>query len=134
MAVVTLLTLDVHLPGGLVEGTGSLDRARTAAFTTLVFAQLFNCFNARSGSQSAFRRLFVNGWLWGAIVLSVLLQVAVVHVEVLNIAFRTVPLEPEQWLVCLAMASGVLWYEELRKLAVRALQRRRGAAAAPALR
>src|SRR5690606_37537119 len=69
VAVVTLLPLDVHLPGGLVEGTGSLDRARSAAFTTLVFAQLFNCFNARSGSQRALRRLFVNGWLWGAIVL-----------------------------------------------------------------
>ena len=35
MAAATLLTLDMYLPGGLVEGSRSLDSARTAAFTTL---------------------------------------------------------------------------------------------------
>ena len=116
MAAVTLLTLDMYLPGGLIEGTHDVDGARTAAFTTLVFAQLFNCFNARSESASAFRHMFVNPWLWAAIALSALLQVAVVHVGFLNIAFGTVPLTLDQWLVCVAMASGVLWYDELRKL------------------
>jgi magnesium-transporting ATPase (P-type) len=116
MAVVTLLTLDLYLPGGLIEGTRSLDNARTAAFTVLVFAQLFNCFNARSDATSAFHHLFVNPWLWGAVALSCLLQVAVVHVGFLNVAFGTVPLGLDQWLVCVAMASAVLWFSELRKL------------------
>ena len=40
------------------------------AFTTLVFAQLFNCFNARSDRTSAFHHLFTNRLLWGAIALS----------------------------------------------------------------
>ena len=31
MAVVTLLTIDMYLPGGLIEGTQQLERARTAA-------------------------------------------------------------------------------------------------------
>ena len=52
------------------------------AFTTLVLAQLFNCFNARSDRRSAFHRLFTNRWLWGAIALSALLQVAVVQLLV----------------------------------------------------
>ena len=116
MAVVTLLTLDLYLPGGLIEGDRNLANARTAAFTVLVFAQLFNCFNARSDSASAFRHLFVNPWLWGAVALSVLLQIAVVHVGFLNTAFGTVPLTLDQWLVCVAMASAVLWLQELRKL------------------
>jgi len=124
MAVVTLLTLDLYLPGGLIDGSRDLANARTAAFTTLVFAQLFNCFNARSDSVSAFRHLFVNPWLWAAIALSVVLQVAVVHLDALNVAFGTVPLAPDQWLVCMAMASVVLWFDELRKLAGRS--RRRG--------
>ena len=127
MAAATLLTLDIHLPGGLVDGTRALDNARTAAFTTLVFAQLFNCFNARSDAASAFHALFTNAWLWGAVVLSALLQVAVVHVGVLNTAFGTVPLDGGQWLGCIAMASLVLWYGELRKLALRALARARSA-------
>ena len=115
MAAATLVTMDYYLPGGLIAGTHDLDNARTAAFTVLVFAQLFNCLNARSDTASAFRSLFANRWLWGAIVMSVLLQIAVVHVGVLNVAFGTVPLAADQWLVCVAMGSVVLWYTELRK-------------------
>jgi hypothetical protein len=43
------------------------------------------------------------------------LQVAVVHLEILNLAFGTAPLTLQQWLVCAAMGSVVLWYSELRK-------------------
>ena len=66
MAALTLLTLDLFLPGGLIEpvdawlgaGPHSLELARTAAFNVLVLTQLFNCFNARSVSASAFRAAF----------------------------------------------------------------------------
>jgi calcium-translocating P-type ATPase len=122
MAVVTLLTIDLYLPGGLLEGDRSLEEARTAGFTVLVFAQLFNCFNARSEESSAFRYLFANPWLWGSIGLALLLQVTVIHVGVLNVAFGTVPLDPKQWLTCAAMGSVVLWFGELRKLSARALR------------
>jgi potassium/sodium efflux P-type ATPase len=119
MALAALLTLDLYLPGGIIDGAQSLDNARTAAFTVLVFAQLFNCFNARSETVSAFHHLFVNPWLWGAIALSALLQVAVVHVGWLNVAFGTVPLSLGQWGVCVAMGSTVLWFGELRKWVLR---------------
>ena len=119
MALATLLTIDLYLPGGLIEGTHTLDNARTAGFTVLVLAQLFNCFNARSDRTSAFVNPFVNRWLWGSIALAVLLQVAVVHLAWLNLAFGTVPLSLEQWVLCTAMASAVLWTSELRKLAGR---------------
>lgn len=125
MAVATLLTLDMYLPGGLIEGGRTLDNARTAGFTVLVFAQLFNCFNARSERASAFHGMFANHWLWGAIALSLLLQVAVVNVGFLNIAFGTVPLTLEQWLLCAAMGSLVLWTSELRKLVWRLLTSKR---------
>ncbi|MDB5718366.1 MAG: haloacid dehalogenase, partial [Sphingomonas bacterium] len=119
MALATLLTIDMQLPGGMIEGSHTLDRARTAGFTVLVLAQLFNCFSARSETMSAFRHLFANHWLWGAVALSVLLQVAVVHLRPLNIAFGTTPLSAEQWLLCVAMASMVLWFAELRKWVLR---------------
>ena len=76
--------------------------------------------------MSAFTHLFVNPWLWGAIALSILLQVAVVNLGFLNLAFDTGPLAFDQWLVCIAMASVVLPFSELRKLASRAWSRRVG--------
>ena len=127
MALTTLLTIDIFLPGGLVEGHHDLATARTAGFTTLVLAQLFNCFNARSDHRSAFSHLFVNRWLWCAIALSVVLQIAVVHVGFLNLAFGTAPLSAEQWLLCIGMASGVLWVSEVRKWGSRTLRAADGA-------
>ena len=115
IAIATLLTMDMYLPGGLIEGSGDLTNARTAGFTVLVLTSLFTCFNARSDSTSAFRHLFTNPWLLGAITLSLLLQVAVVNLPFLNLAFGTTPLTLNQWGVCVAMASSVLWYSELRK-------------------
>ena len=127
IAVVTLLTIDIYLPGGLIEGTYDLATARTAGFTVLVFTSMFTCFTARSDTASAFAHLFTNRWLWGAIALSLLLQVAVVNLEFLNLAFGTVPLGFNQWLLCAAMASVVVWYSEMRKLVNRAWSRRRDA-------
>ncbi|MFZ2176673.1 MAG: HAD-IC family P-type ATPase, partial [Rhodococcus sp. (in: high G+C Gram-positive bacteria)] len=126
-AVATLLTIDLYLPGGLIGliGGTSVDNARTAGFTVLVFAQLFNAFNARSETGTAFRRVFANSWLWGAIALSALLQVAVVHVRFLGEAFSTAPLSLDQWLVCVAMASTVLWASEIRKLVIRLFDSRK---------
>ena len=124
MALLTLLSIDLFLPGGLIEGSESLTLARTAGFTVLVLAQLFNCFNARAETRSAFHGLFGNRWLWGAVALSAALQVAVVHVGFLNRAFGTTPLSLEQWGVCVAMASGVLWFSELRKAITRAVAKR----------
>ena len=127
VAIVTLLTIDIYLPGGLIEGTHDLATARTAGFTVLVLAHLVNAFNARSETTSAFVHLFANPWLWGAIALSLLLQVAVVNLGFLNLAFGTVPLAFDQWLLCAGMASVVLWCSELRKLGSRAWSRRKGA-------
>lgn len=118
-AVATLVTMDVFLPGGVVEGSDSLDVARTAGFTTLVFAQLFNAFNSRSESTSAFRRPFNNRWLWGSVALAVVLQIAVVHVPLLQTAFGTAPMDVRHWGVAIAMSSSVLWLDELRKSMLR---------------
>jgi magnesium-transporting ATPase (P-type) len=123
MATVTLLALDLRLPGGIVGDSGNVVEARTMAFTTLVLAQLFNCFNARSDHTSAFHRLFTNRFLWGAIALSALLQIAVVQLGFLNNAFDTTPLGLDEWLICLGLASVVLWADETKKLIQRRLRR-----------
>ncbi|HBG73333.1 MAG TPA: haloacid dehalogenase [Deltaproteobacteria bacterium] len=122
MATGTLLVLDAGVSGGLIEGSGTLRYAQTMAFTTLTLFQLFNVFNARSDERSAFSGLFRNRWLWGAIGLSLALQVAVVHAPFLQQAFSTVSLSAGDWLRCAAVASSVLWLRELGKLASRAIK------------
>jgi P-type Ca2+ transporter type 2C len=119
MALVTLVALDLRLDGGFLGGSGDIDEARTMAFTTLVLAQLFNCFNARSDRTTAFRHLFTNKWLFGAIALSSVLQVAVVQAAFLGDAFDTVPLALDDWLICISLASVVLWADELKKIGAR---------------
>ncbi len=115
MAVGTLFILDFSLPGGFIAGAGAMDYARTMAFTTLVLFQLFNVLNARSDSRSAFRRLFDNPWLWGALTFSLGLQFAVIYLPFLQRAFDTVALSLTDWGLCVLVGSSVLWLRELSK-------------------
>lgn len=123
MGLVTLLSIDMFYPGGLIAGSDSLDTARTVGFTTLVLAQLFNALNSRSETQSAFHHMTSNRWLWYAIGLGVVLQIMVVHVPFLQTAFGTTALDPLHWAVAIGMASIVLWAEELSKLVRRQLEK-----------
>ncbi len=123
MAIGTLLVLDSGLPGGLIEGSGDLNYARTLAFTTLIFFQLFNVFNARSDTRSMVHGLFQNAWLWGAVALSLLLHTLVIYTPGLQRAFSTVPLGIGDWLYCVAVASSVIWLRELYKLITSVIRR-----------
>ena len=133
MAVVTLIGMDMHLEGGLftdrsIGGTHEFQmiEARTMGFTILVFAQLFNAIASRSARQSAFVGLFSNKWLWGAIGLSVVLQLVVIYVPFLNSAFGTTPLGPWAWVECICLAAVVLIASEIYKAIMRAIDRKRG--------
>jgi magnesium-transporting ATPase (P-type) len=125
IAAGTLLVLDASLPGGLIEGSGGIRYAQTMAFTTLVLFQLFNVFNARSDERSAFSGLFTNGWLWAAIGMSLLLQLAVVYLPIMQQAFLTVGLGLTDWLECVLVASSVLWLRELSKVLMRRFEQNR---------
>ena len=120
MAAGTLFMFDASLPGGLIEGAGTIAYAQTMTFTTLVLFQLFNVFNARSDTSSAFEGLFTNRWLWAAVALSLALQAAVVYLRFLQVAFSTVALSLRDWIWCAAVSSSVLWLREISKAVARA--------------
>jgi len=95
-------------------------QAQTATFTLLAVCEWFNVINCRSETRSAFTLgLFKNRWLIGGIVLSNLLQIAVVYVPFLNTVFKTVPLPPSEVSLIAAVGSVVLWVEEARKWVAR---------------
>ena len=62
-----------------------------------------------------------------AIGVGLLAQVLVVEVPFLQGAFGTASLDPWHWLVCVALASSVLWADEVRKVFLRRLDVRRAA-------
>lgn len=88
------------------QGDG-LRHAVTIVFTTLAMAQVFHAFSARSRTRSAFTaRLFTNGWLWGATLICVSLQLAAVYVPRLQNVLHTVSLTIDDWGV-IAVSSTV---------------------------
>jgi Ca2+-transporting ATPase len=102
-----------------------IEMVRTETFTLLAMCQWFNVLNCQSASRSALKLgLLKNPWLLGGLSVSVLLQVLVLYWPLMNTLFHTVPLAPAALLPLAALASCVLWAEELRKLALRLRHRR----------
>jgi magnesium-transporting ATPase (P-type) len=113
MALGTLYLFNEYLEVGL-------DYARTVAFTTLVFIQMFAVMSSRSLTPSL-KKLnpLTNIWLLGGVVLSILLHLLVVYWEPLQSIFKTVPLQWNDWWKILAVSSIGLIIMELSKVAIR---------------
>lgn len=95
-------------------------QVQTEAFTVLAVCEWFNVLNCRSETQSVFNRnLFGNRWLIAGLVVSNLLQLAVVFLPWLNSVFHTVPFGFQEFLLIGLVGSSVLWVEEGRKWWVR---------------
>ena len=98
-----------------------LELVRTEVFTLVAMSQWFNVLNCQSATTSALGRgLLRNRWLLGGLLLSVLLQGLVLYAPFMNTLFHTQPLPLQTLLPLLALASAVLWAEELRKGLLRA--------------
>ncbi|MGL4513573.1 MAG: cation-translocating P-type ATPase [Lacipirellulaceae bacterium] len=97
IAGVSLLAFGVGMHWHGDEGEG-LRRASTMAFMTLALAQVFHAFDARSQKTSMFTgRLFTNRWLWGAVLICLILQAVAVYLPLLQRVLRTVPPTPIDW-------------------------------------
>jgi len=119
LAAVTLLAFFVGMEMYGVQGEG-LKHATTVAFMTLALVQVVHVFSSRSETRSAFdARLFKNGWLWGAVTLCLLLQVAAVYVPFMRAVLDTVPLVARDWGVVAGCALLPLAVVEVVKLVQR---------------
>lgn len=81
---------------------GSVETGRTAAFVTLVLAQLVHSFECRSDTKGLLQiDLRENLLLVAANAVSILMMLAVIYIVPLQGIFRTVPLDLWQWgIVC----------------------------------
>jgi Ca2+-transporting ATPase len=57
--------------------------------------------------------------LWIALVAVLILQVMVTHVGFMQSLFDTMSISFGQWMISIAIASSVLWLEEVRKFLLR---------------
>ena len=100
-----LATLAVFILG-LYLGDGDIITARTLAFTTLVMAQLFVVFECRSEHYSPFAvGYFSNPYLVLAVACSMVMQLLVLYVPLLQAVFKTVPLNSFHWGIVLVAAG-----------------------------
>lgn len=89
---------------------------RTMVFTTLTLSQMGNALALRSERDSLFSiGLFSNKALLAAVLLTFILQLAVVYVPFLQEIFHTVALPPEDLLISLVLSTVVFWAVELHK-------------------
>jgi Ca2+-transporting ATPase len=109
--------------------TRDLPTARSFAFSTLVFGELFRAFASRSATRMlAEIGPFSNMRLVGVIALSTAIQLGIHQVPFMERVFRVTPLGPGEVVVCLAVGLVPVTAIELAKLARR---RRRPVRARP---
>lgn len=89
---------------------------QTVVFTTLCFVQLGNAMSVRFSFHSIVnRKLFTNWKLWGAITLTVILQLMVVYIPGLHPVFKTTALDASAMgVVALAVLGSLVAIETLK--------------------
>lgn len=93
---------------------------QTVVFCVLTFSQLFHALAVRADSASLIAiGLTSNRPMLGAVLLTVLLQLAVIYVPALNIILHTQPLPLADLAACIVLSSGVLFAVEAEKWLVR---------------
>lgn len=122
MAIATTLLFEFAPGEHPAATTDSI--AGTMGLNTFVLFQFFNILNVRSDTQSVFSKLtFTNKSLWISLASVLALQISVTHVWFMQNLFDTMDISKPQWLICVAVASSVLWVEEIRKFIVRRRQK-----------
>jgi len=112
----TLMGVGIFLIFNWAQPRMSLEEARTVAFCSIVAFEWFRAFNARSDEYTVFRLgILRNRWLLMSIPVAIMLQLAVIYVPFLQVAFSTVPLGIDKWAIALLAGGSLFVIEETRK-------------------
>jgi len=107
---------------------GSLEKAMTIAFATLITFELFHAFNARRLHTTIFDKgFFENKYLFIAIGVSFLLMLISIYSTVGQKIFSTVPLLLQDWLIIIFVSLFVIIFTEIVKLSIKAEFKEQGA-------
>ena len=112
--VLAAITLMVYQTG---FANYNVEVARTMCFAVLGFSQITHALNVRSQKNSIFSsRLFTNPYLWGALGISCVLQLAVLLIPAFQSVFNVVGMNTAQWFVVFIGSVCPILVVELTKL------------------
>ena len=124
--IVTVLVMASYLIGhyyesGVLEFVDSAD-GTTMAFLTLSMVEIFHSLNMRSRRGSIFKMETHNKFLYGAMIVSLVLTTAVIEVPFLAAAFEFTPIDLPEYAIALGLAVLIIPIMEV----VKAVQRSMG--------
>lgn len=125
-AVVTVLVMISYLVGHRIEsGTWEFVNSAdgtTMAFLTLSMVEIFHSLNMRSRRGSIFKLNSHNKFLYGAMVVSLILTTVVIEVPFIAKAFQFTPIDFTEYVIALGLAVLIIPIMEI----VKAVQRKLG--------
>ena len=117
IAAITVLSYFVgHRMESGAWGIAESPAGMTMAFLTLSIVEIFHSFNMRSRNQSLFSLKKQNMWLWGTLIISLLLTAAVIFIPFMNKAFSFQPITLIEYLTALGLAFAVIPIVEIEKI------------------
>lgn len=138
MAVGTLALFYFYLDGNFQPNPKVLEKARTIAFCTLAFFQIWNVQNSRSVDRSLFFNLpyssndslekitlSKNLVLLAVMILAMLLQIFSVTVPFMNIVMDTVPMSATDWIIVFLTTFSIIIVVEIHKCLNAVIQKKR---------
>lgn len=110
----TLINLAVYFYGANLDQKFGIDTAdlsqpsfaRTMVFTQIVLFELFFVFVCKEEKNFKIKQLLNNKYLVGAVLISFILQLIMIYAPFMQTVFKTKPLQMEQWLILILLASS----------------------------
>ena len=108
------------------EHQGNPDAWKTMVFTTLCLAQMGHAIAIRSNTQLTIElNPFTNLFVWGAVIVTTIMQLMLIYVAPLRAFFGTQYLTPFELLVCFGFSALMFVWIEMEKVVVRLYKARR---------
>lgn len=117
-AILTIIMMEwayIH-----AQASGDPDRWKTMVFTTLCLAQMGHAIAIRSNTQLTIElNPMTNPYVWGAVILTTILQLMLVYVPPLRAFFGTHFLDFGELMICFGFSMLMFVWIELEKLFIR---------------
>jgi Ca2+-transporting ATPase len=124
VSIITLFSYFVghYIESGVWEISNSAD-GMTMAFLTMNMAEIFHSFNMRSMHKSIFALKRRNMYLYGAMIVSLILTTGVIYIPFLSNAFELTHITIFEYTVAMLLAISVIPIVELVKLVQRKINK-----------